>query len=228
MRAIRSDAEHEWREVPRPEGDDTPPGEDILLFESADGKFTAGLWRRPVRQGAMTCPDHWVSIVIEGIAEVVDPDGTVHRAMSEDVLVTPRGSGGTWRCVTDVKKLWGICETDEVAPGTFVVESGQPLIFNETPGLALETALPGGEAVVWRSGDGSFACGLRMGSLWEDRMAPAHDEIAYLLEGDVEVESEREVLKVEPGDLLITPAGAEAVWRCLSTVRKFWVTYKGS
>jgi len=37
----------------------------------------------------MTRPYHEVSIVIEGVAEVVDPDGTVHRAEPGDVLVTP-------------------------------------------------------------------------------------------------------------------------------------------
>jgi len=130
--------------------------------------------------------------------------------------------------VTDVKKSWGICETDEVAPGTFVAESGRPIVSNETSGLAPKTALRGEEAVVWRSADGSFACGFWMGFLREDRMAPAHDQIAYLLEGKAEVESEGGLLKVEPGGLLVTPAGTEAVWRCLAPVRKFWVTYKGS
>ena len=228
IRVVKAGAELTWNEVPRPEGDETPPGEDVQFFESADGKFTAGLWRRPVREGAMSRPFHEVSIIIEGIAEVVEPDGTVHRAGPGDVLVTPRGSSGTWRCVADVKKFWAICETEEEAPGTWVVGSGTARDWQQVPRPEGDTAPPGEEALVWRSADGTFACGFWRRGPEEGDMRPPYHEIAYVLEGEVAVtESSGPSRMVEPGDTLITPHGSEAVWKSLSPVRKFWVVYKG-
>ena len=227
IRVMKADAELIWNEVPRPEGDETPPGEDVQFFESADGKFTAGLWRRPVREGAMTRPYHEVSIIIDGIAEVMDPDGTVHRAGPGDVLVTPRGSSGVWRCVTDVKKFWAICETDEEAPGAWVVEGDSELDWQEVPRPEGDTAPPGEETVIWRSDDGNFVCGFWRRGPEEGDTRPPYHEVSYVLEGQVLVtEPSGTVHDVGPGDTLITPNGSEAVWKSLSPVCKFWVIYK--
>lgn len=208
-----------WNEVPRPEGDDTPPGEDVVLFESADGKFTAGLWRRPLREGAMTRPFHEVSVIIDGIVEIVDPDGTVHRAEPGDILVTPRGSDGTWRCVTDVKKFWAICETDEIAPGTFVVRPGD---------LEWETTSTGEEVTVWSSADGKFSCGYWRSQPEEGPMEPSFHEMMQIIEGEITVtDHDGTKFEVGPGDSLIVPTGSQAVWSSHSPVHKFWAIYKG-
>lgn len=228
IRLTKADAEPVWNQVPRPEGDDTPPGEDVLLFSSADERFTAGLWRRPVREGAMTRPYHEVSIIIEGIAEVVEPDGTVHCAEPGDVLVTPRGCSGTWRCVTPVKKFWAICETDEEDPHPFVIKGEGPLDWQEVPRPEGDTAPPGEEAAVWRSGDSQFVCGFWRRVPEEGDMKPPYHELAYVLEGNVRLsEPTGTTHDAGPGDVLVTPNGSEAVWRSLSAVRKFWVVYKG-
>jgi len=48
-------------------------------------------------------------------------------------------------------------------------------------------------------------------------------EIALLIEGDVDIETEDgRVLQVGPGDVLVTPDGARAEWRAKTPVRKFW------
>lgn len=228
IRVIGADADLTWSEVPRPEGDDTPPGEDVLFFESADGRFTSGLWRRPIREGAMTRPYHEVSIIIDGIAEVVDPDGTARHAGPGDVLVTPRGSSGTWRNVTAVKKFWAICEAEEEAPGTRVVGSDSALDWQEVPRPEGDTAPPGEEALIWRSEDGNFSCGFWRRGPEQGDMQPPYHEIAYVLEGEVLVtEPDGAVHEVGPRDVLITPDGSRAVWKSLSPVRKFWVVYKG-
>ncbi|MCJ7832550.1 MAG: cupin domain-containing protein [Actinobacteria bacterium] len=215
----KSEDELTWNEVPRPEGDDTPPGEDVVLFESADGKFTAGLWRRPLREGAMTRPFHEVSVIIDGIVEIVDPDGTVYRAEPGDILVTPRGSDGTWRCVTDVKKFWAICETDEVAPGTFVVRPGD---------LEWETTSTGEEVTAWSSADGKFSCGYWRSQPEEGPMEPSFHEMMQIIEGEITVtDHDGTKFEVGPGDSLIVPTGSQAVWSSHSPVHKFWAIYKG-
>ena len=215
----KRDAELKWNQVPRPEGDDTPPGEDVVLFGSADGRFTAGLWRRPIREGAMTRPFHEVSVIIDGIVEVVDPDGTVHRAEPGDILVTPRGSEGTWRCVTDVKKFWAICETDELAPGTFVVRPGQ---------LEWESTETGQEVTAWRSADGRFSCGYWRSEPEEGPMEPAFHELMQIIEGEVAVTTGDGIkLEIGPGDSLIVPSGTRSVWSSRSPVLKFWAVYEG-
>lgn len=224
-----ADAELQWNEVPRPEGDETPPGEDVLLFESADGRFTAGLWRRPVREGAMTRPFHEVSIIIDGIVEVIDDDGTVHRAEPGDVLVTPRGCGGTWRCVTDVKKFWAICETDEEDPHPFVIKRDGALDWQQVPRPEGDEAPPGEEVVLWRSADRSLSCGFWRREPEEGDMRPPYDELAYVLEGSVAVtEPDGSVHLVGPRGTLVTPRDSKARWKSSSPVLKFWVIYAGS
>ncbi len=230
IKVIRADADLDWEEVPRPEGDETPPGEAVEVFASDDGRFSAGLWRRPVREGEMTRPFDEVSIIIDGIVEVIDPDGTVHSAEPGDVVVTPRGSGGTWRCVTDVKKVWAICETDSEAPGTFVLPREVAFDWQEVPRPAEDTDPPGEEAVTFRSEDGSFATGLWQRDPEEGNMElDEYHEIAYILEGEVDVtEMDGTLHHVGPGDILVTPRGTRAVWRSLSSVRKFWTIYRGA
>ena len=219
MRLSKADAELPWREVPRPEGDDTPPGEDVVLFESRDGRFSAGLWRRPIREGAMTRPFHEVSVIIDGIVEVVDPDGTVHRAEPGDILVTPRGSEGIWRCVTDVKKFWAICETDEVAPGTFVVQPDED--------AAWESTGTGEETIAWRAADGTFSCGYWRSEPEEGPMEPPFHEMMQIMRGEIAVtDADGTVHEVAPGDSLIVPDTTRAVWSSRSPVFKFWAVYK--
>ena len=228
IRSVSVDADLAWAEVPRPPGDDTPPGQEATLFRSGDGRFTAGFWRRPAREGAMTRPYDEVSILIDGVAEVIDPDGTVHRAGPGDVLVTPRGSAGSWRCVTPVTKFWAICETDVEAPGTFAVPGDGPLGWEEVPRPDGDTAPAGEEAVLWRSADGTFVVGFWRRAPEEGAMAPPYHELAYVLEGDVDVvEADGTSHAVGPRHLLITPEGSRATWKSRTPVRKFWAIYKG-
>ncbi len=229
IRVFNANQDLVWEEVPRPDGDETAPGEAVEVFASADGQFTAGLWRRPVREGEMTRPFDEISIIIDGVVEVIDPDGTVHRAEPGDVLVTPRGSVGTWRCVTGVTKFWAICETDAEAPGTRVLPRETAFDWQDVPRPPEDTAPPGEEALTFRSADGSFATGMWRRDPEEGNMAlDDYDEIAYILEGDVEItETDGTVHRVGPGDILVTPKGSKAVWRSRSPVRKFWAIYRG-
>lgn len=102
-----------WQEVPRPEGDEAPPGEEVATFRSADGKFVTGFWRRVPEEGRMGLDDyHEIALILEGEVEVTEDDGTVHRVGPGDLLITPRGTKATWHSLSPVKKAWAIYKGD--------------------------------------------------------------------------------------------------------------------
>jgi uncharacterized cupin superfamily protein len=115
IRVIRGD-QHEsldWQEVPRPEGDDAPAGEETVAFRSADGKSVIGFWRRDPEEGPMVLDAyHEIAFILEGQVEVTDDDGTVHRAGPGDLLITPKGTRATWHSLSPIKKLWVIYKAE--------------------------------------------------------------------------------------------------------------------
>ena len=110
IRVIRA-SDHDalpWEEIPTGEGDPNPPGEEVVSFRAADGRFSFGLWRRVPETGPMEPPYHEIAVIVEGEVEVHEEDGTVHRAGPGDVLITPKGSTATWKALSPVKKFWAI------------------------------------------------------------------------------------------------------------------------
>ncbi|HYF11161.1 MAG TPA: cupin domain-containing protein [Actinomycetota bacterium] len=110
IRVIRA-ADHDglaWEEIPTEPGDENEPGSEVVSFRSGDGTFSFGLWRRAPETGPMEPPYHEIAVLIEGEVELVEEDGTVHRAGPGDVLITPQGSRCTWRALSPVKKFWAI------------------------------------------------------------------------------------------------------------------------
>jgi uncharacterized cupin superfamily protein len=177
----------------------------------------------------MTRPYDEVSLVIGGVVEVEDPGGGIHRAGPGDVVVTPRGSEGIWRCIGDVVKFWMIAETDTERPGTTVVAAGDPPAWQDVPRPPGDTAPPGREVVLFRTADRRAACGFWRRVPETGRMEPLSHEVALILEGEVEVtEDGGEMHRVGPGDVLVTPAGTRATWKSLSPVRKFWAIDHGA
>lgn len=96
-----------WEEIPVDEGDPNPPGEEVA-FRAGDGMFSFGIWRRVPETGPMEPLYHEVAWLIEGEVELLEEDGTVHRAGPGDVIVTPKGSKATWKALSPVKKFWAI------------------------------------------------------------------------------------------------------------------------
>jgi len=86
---------------------------------------------------------------------------------------------------------------------------------------------PGEEVVVFRAGDARFSFGLWRRAPETGPMQPPYDEVAVLIDGEVEItEEDGNVHRAGPGDVLITPKGSKATWRALSHVKKFWAIYK--
>ncbi len=102
-----------WTEVPRPAGDEAPPGEEVATYRSADGMLVTGFWRRAPEEGRMDLEDYTeIAFILEGEVEVTEDDGTVHRVGPGDLLITPRGTRATWHSLSPVKKLWVIYKAD--------------------------------------------------------------------------------------------------------------------
>jgi uncharacterized cupin superfamily protein len=85
---------------------------------------------------------------------------------------------------------------------------------------------PGQECVAAQSGDERFSCGLWQREVQRRYFERPYHEIAYILEGQVEVtDDDGNVVTAGPGDILITPKGSKGFWRNLGPVKKFWTIY---
>ena len=108
IRLITAGDDLAWEEVPRPEGDTNPAGEEVAVFRSGDARFSVGFWRRVPEEGPMEPPYHEIALILEGEVEITEEDGTVHRARPGDVLITPKDSRATWKALSPVRKLWAV------------------------------------------------------------------------------------------------------------------------
>jgi len=50
----------------------------------------------------------------------------------------------------------------------------------------------------------------------------AEEEVCYLLEGEVQIQTEFETVKLSPGDFVIFPKGLKCHWKVTSPVRKHY------
>jgi uncharacterized cupin superfamily protein len=87
---------------------------------------------------------------------------------------------------------------------------------------------PGREINAFTSGDETFTCGLweREPDTWS--FERPYDEVAYILEGSAEVETDDgRMLRVAGGDIFVTPKGSKGTWRIHETITKFFAIYSG-
>jgi uncharacterized cupin superfamily protein len=87
---------------------------------------------------------------------------------------------------------------------------------------------PGREIDAFTSGDEAFTSGLweREPDSWS--FERPYDEVAYILEGSADVESDDgRVLRLGPGDVFVTPKGSKGTWRIHETIVKFFAIYSG-
>ena len=83
-------------------------------------------------------PYHEVAVILAGDADVVADDGTVHTLGPGDVLVTPKGSAGTWRIRETIVKSFTIASRwTERTPTSDPYGSLDPLRRDEDAGGAV-------------------------------------------------------------------------------------------
>jgi uncharacterized cupin superfamily protein len=85
----------------------------------------------------------------------------------------------------------------------------------------------GKEFTAAKSVDDKFSFGLWQRDVQRRHFERGYHEIAYIIEGQVEVTEENgEVHLAGPGDILITPKGSKGFWKNLSPVKKVWGIYE--
>ena len=111
IRVIR-ESERAWRPLVDPPGEIPSGGDETESFTSADGSFTTGFWRREPDTWSFERPYHEVALILAGRADIETPDGEVHSVQAGDVLITPKGSKGTWRITETIVKFYAIATED--------------------------------------------------------------------------------------------------------------------
>jgi hypothetical protein len=228
LRVVRSREQDGWSPLVDPPGEIPSAGAELEVFATPDGRFTAGLWRRE--------PDTWsfershdeVAFIVSGVGEIETPDGRTLELRPGDVLVTPNGSKGTWRIAEPLTKFYAIY-SGPVGSDTQarVIHEGDPVKWVEIPTADDDPNPPGEEWYAYRSPDAMFSAGVWRRAPETGGMELPYDELAILIEGDVEIEDrDGGAVGAGPGDVLVTPKGFTGTWRARTPVRKFWVVHK--
>ena len=108
---IRSAGREGWSALVDPPGEIPSTGAERPAFTSADGSFTTGLWEREPDTWTFERPYDEIAVILSGAAELEEPDGTVHPLRPGDVMITPKGSKGTWRITETIVKFYAIYES---------------------------------------------------------------------------------------------------------------------
>jgi uncharacterized cupin superfamily protein len=107
-----------------------------------------------------------------------------------------------------------------------VIKPGD-VIWDEALRNPEEAEAPGQDFTAARSTDDKFSFGLWRRDAQSRQFVRAYHEIAYIIEGQVEItDDDGEVLVAGPGDILVTPQGSEGYWKNLSPVKKVWGIYE--
>ena len=100
--------ERAWRPLVDSPGEIPSAGAEADAFATVDGTFTTGFWEREPDTWSFVRPYHEVALILEGVAEIETDDGEVHTVGAGDVLITPKGSAGTWRITEKIVKFYAI------------------------------------------------------------------------------------------------------------------------
>jgi uncharacterized cupin superfamily protein len=223
IEVVARDAGLQWSQVPTPDGDLAPPGEEAVLFRSDDRSFSAGLWRRVPESGTLEPPFDEAMCLLRGEVEIRGESVTA-RLGPGDVLVAPNGSRSGWRSVAPVLKFWAVYHGP--AGGDVVaMRGGKDLPWRESSVPADDGHPAGREVVAFERGH--FSCGLWERSSFDRDFERAWDEVAVILEGEADVTSASGAsFALGPGDVFVTPRGSRGHWRSRSRLRKFWAIYE--
>jgi uncharacterized cupin superfamily protein len=101
-----------WQPLVDPPGEIPSGGAELDAFTSPDGAFTTGFWRREPDTWSFERPYHEVALILAGRADIETPDGEVHTVGAGDLLITPKGSVGTWRITETIVKFYAIATED--------------------------------------------------------------------------------------------------------------------
>jgi uncharacterized cupin superfamily protein len=97
-----------WRALVDPPGERGTGGREADVFATTDGAFTTGFWQREPDTWPFTRPYDEIALILAGAAEIETDDGHRHTIGPGDVLVTPKGTSGTWHITETIVKFYAI------------------------------------------------------------------------------------------------------------------------
>jgi uncharacterized cupin superfamily protein len=101
------EGERAWADLVDPPGTAGTGGAEAEAFTSLDGAFQTGFWRREPDTWSFERPYDEVALILAGEADI-ETDGRVLTVRAGDLLVTPKGSAGTWRIKETIVKFFAI------------------------------------------------------------------------------------------------------------------------
>jgi uncharacterized cupin superfamily protein len=109
--------------------------------------------------------------------------------------------------------------------GAIRVVRPDDVVWGEASRGPEETEPAGSQCTAFEAG--AFRTGLWQRDVQCRSFERPHHEIAYIIEGEVEITCEDgQVVKAGPGDVLITPKGSKGYWRNVAPVKKFWAVFE--
>ena len=108
IRVVRSGDRQAWTALVDPPGAIPSGGREHEVFSARAGAFTTGFWEREPDTWAFERPYDEVALILPGVADIETADGRMLRVEAGDVLVTPKGSTGTWHIRETLVKFYAI------------------------------------------------------------------------------------------------------------------------
>jgi hypothetical protein len=100
-----------WNALLDPPGAVPSGGRERGIFISGDGAFTTGFWEREPDTWSFERPYDEIALILEGVADIETEDGETLRIQAGDVMVTPKGSTGTWHIRETIVKFYAIYQS---------------------------------------------------------------------------------------------------------------------
>jgi uncharacterized cupin superfamily protein len=108
IRVVSSAGREGWSALVDPPGAIPSAGAEREVFTTASGALTTGFWEREPDTWAFERPYDEVALILSGVADIETEDGRMLRVEAGDVLVTPKGSKGTWHIRETLVKFYAI------------------------------------------------------------------------------------------------------------------------
>jgi len=108
IRVVRSGDRDGWSALVDPPGAIPSGGSEHEVFSAGAGAFTTGFWEREPDTWPFERPYDEVALILSGVADIETADGRTLRVETGDVLVTPKGSAGTWHIHETLVKFYAI------------------------------------------------------------------------------------------------------------------------
>ena len=97
-----------WAALVDPRGALGTSGREASVFATEDGAFTTGFWEREPDTWSFERPYDEIALILAGVADIETEEGEMLRIQSGDVMVTPKGSKGTWYIRETLVKFYAI------------------------------------------------------------------------------------------------------------------------